>query len=57
MSSNDLHLLAGDGGIHEPPSDSRDPFQVLDELMQVVESLCTTYPERDTFRDDGSFKL
>lgn len=57
MSLNDLHLLAGDGGIDESPVDSRDPFEALDDLMQVVESLCPTYRQRDTFSDRAIFKL
>ena len=57
MSSNDPHLLASAGGIGESPVDSRNPFEVLDDLMQVVESLCPTYPERDTFPARGIFKL
>lgn len=55
MSSNEgrqpLHLLASEGGNGEFPEDSRDPFEVLDDLMQVVEALCPTFPERDTFAD------
>ncbi len=57
MSSNDLHLLANAGGISEAPADSRDPFEVLDDLMQVIESLCPIYPRRDTFPDGAIFKL
>jgi hypothetical protein len=57
VSSNDPHLLASAGGISEPPADSRGPFEVLDDLMQVVEALCPTYPERDTFADSAAFKL
>jgi hypothetical protein len=54
---DNLHPLASTGGISESLSDSRDPFEVLDDLMQVVESLCPTYPQRDTFADHGIFKL
>ncbi|HEY8053481.1 MAG TPA: hypothetical protein VIE42_11845 [Steroidobacteraceae bacterium] len=57
MSSNDIHLLARAAGIDEPPADSRGPFEVLDDLMQVIEALCPTYPERDTFADSSAFKL
>ena len=57
MSSNDLHLLVSAGGISESPADSRSPFEVLDDLMQVIESLCPTYPQRDTFPDGAIFKL
>jgi hypothetical protein len=57
VSSNDIHLLASAGGISEAPADSRGPFEVLDDLMQVIESLCPTYPQRDTFADGSIFKL
>jgi hypothetical protein len=51
------HLLASEGGNVEFPQDTRDPFEVLDDLMQVVEALCPTFPERDTFADSRVFKL
>jgi hypothetical protein len=57
VSLNDRYLLASDGGSGESPGDSRDPFEALDDLMQVVESLCPTYPERETFPARGIFKL
>jgi hypothetical protein len=49
--------LSGDGGISSPPSDTRDPFEVLDDLMQVIEALCPTWPDRELFPKDESFKL
>jgi hypothetical protein len=51
------HPLASEGGIGESPADSRDPFEVLDDLMQVIEALCPTYPQRDTFPHGTIFKL
>jgi hypothetical protein len=59
VSSNDPrpYPLASEGGISESPADSRGPFEVLDDLMQVIEALCPTYPERDTFTDSAAFKL
>jgi hypothetical protein len=51
------HPLVSEGGINETPADSRGPFEVLDDLMQVIEALCPTYPERDTFADAATFKL
>ena len=59
MSSNDPepYPLASEGGISESPADSRGPFEVLDDLMLVIEALCPTYPERDTFADSAAFKL
>jgi len=51
MNSNEQrpHPLTGDGGNIGSPEDSRNPFEVLDDLMHVIEALCPTYPERDTF--------
>ena len=59
MSSSDvaLHPLSSDGGVNSPPPDTRDPFEALDDLMQVVEALCPTWPDRELFADTESFKL
>ena len=59
MSSNEQqpHPLASEGGISESPADSRAPFEVLDDLMQVIEALCPTWPERELFPIDAAFKL
>lgn len=59
MSSADppAHPLSGDGGIGSPPTGTRDPFEALDDLMQVVEALCPTWPQRPLFSDTGIFKL
>lgn len=59
MSSNEQpsHPLASDGGNVESPVDSRDPFEVLDDLMQVIEALCPTYPEREIFGQYAVYKL
>jgi hypothetical protein len=51
------HPLVTEGGISGSPSDSRASFEVLDDLMQVIEALCPTYPQRDTFPDGAIFKL
>jgi hypothetical protein len=56
-SSPAPHPLSGDGGVALPTTDIRDPFEILDDLMQVVEALCPTWPERDLFPDTGGFKL
>jgi hypothetical protein len=49
MSSIDsqTHPLSSDGGIELRPTEVRDPFVVFNELMQVIEALCPTYPARD----------
>ncbi len=38
---------------------NRDPFEALDDLMQVVEALCPRWPERESFGDTAAsvFKL
>jgi len=45
--------LAGDGGLKSPATPLEDPFEVLDDLMVVVEGLCPTWPTRPPFRDGG----
>jgi hypothetical protein len=40
-------LLAGDGGVSIEQPDGRDPFEVLDDLMSVVEILCPAWPARE----------
>lgn len=46
--------IANHAGIEGPPSiGDRDPFEVLDEMMVVIEQLCPVWPERETFRADG----
>jgi hypothetical protein len=59
VSSNKTprHLLVGEGGISQPPADIGDPFEALDDLMQVVEALCPKWPEREDFDYTGQFKL
>lgn len=59
MSSGDLalHPLSSTGGVESPAADSRDPFEILDDLMQVVEALCPTWPSRETFPDAAAFEL
>lgn len=44
------HFFAGDGGITTPVNSERDPFEVLDDLMVVVEALCPAWPQRETFK-------
>lgn len=59
MSSSEpaLHLLAAEGGVSASRESSRDPYEVLDDLMAVVEALCPVWPERPTFRDTDRFLL
>jgi hypothetical protein len=59
VSSSDvaLHPLSSTGGISSPPTDARNPFEVLDDLMQVVEALCPAWPRRELFPPTAVFKL
>lgn len=56
-SKQPLHPLVIEGGSNSAIPDLRDPFEVLDDLMHVIEALCPTYPPRDTFTDSAVFKL
>lgn len=49
--------IADDGGIQAPIPDTRDPYEILDDMMAVVELLCPEYPERELFREDGEWRL
>ena len=49
--------LAGDGGLPAPACGGEDPFQMLDDLMAVVETLCPVWPQRDAFVDGGKMLL
>ena len=60
MSSQDYSapIFAADAGLPAAPVESgRDPFQLLDELMVVVEALCPVWPERPTFENSKQFLL
>jgi hypothetical protein len=48
--------LVAEGGITASPVSERDPYEVLDDLMVVVEALCPRWPSRDTF-NTGEFWL
>jgi hypothetical protein len=48
--------LAADGGVTIAVKDARDPYEVLDDLMVVVEALCPIWPARD-IDTPGPFKL
>ncbi len=38
--------LAGEGGVRFSLPDSADPFKAWMDLMEAVEALCPTWPER-----------
>lgn len=50
------HFVA-EGGIVTPPSTERDPFEVLDDLMVVIEALCPVWPPRKTFEKARQLRL
>jgi hypothetical protein len=49
--------LAEEGGVRTAPASDRDPYEVLDDLMVVVEALCPRWPARDTFKTEGLWLL
>lgn len=48
-ASAPAHHLVGEGGIVTTIPSDRDPYEILDELMVVVEALCPQWPPRGTF--------
>lgn len=56
-NNNNEPILAADGGVTDPIADDRNPFEALDDLMQVVEALCPEWPEREPFPETAQFKL
>ncbi len=49
--------LFAEGGIVAPVSGERDPFEVLDDLMAVIEALCPVWPHRETFEKARVLRL
>lgn len=49
--------ICASGGDPVPVRTDRDPYQALDELMRVVESLCPVWPPRDQMHCRGAFLL
>ena len=56
-SSSKRTPFAADAGKEAPVETNRDPFEVLDDLMVVVEALCPTWPARDTLTEGEQFRL
>lgn len=48
--------LVVEGGVTIALPETRDPFEVLDDLMTVGEALCPAWPQRDS-ATLGPFKL
>ena len=49
--------IADSGGVVVRVESERDPYEILDDLMTVVESLCPTWPSRPTFKKSSIFLL
>jgi len=50
-------LIAGSGGPAIDVIDTRDPYEILDDLMCVVEELCPEWPDRPGFSTSGTWLL
>ena len=57
LSSQSRHPIAADGGLVIQTETTRDPYEVLDDLMAVIEVLCPVWPARETFTGTEQFKL
>lgn len=49
--------FVAEGGIAASLNSERDPFEVLDDLMVVVEALCPVWPQRETFKKAHKLRL
>jgi hypothetical protein len=49
--------LADAGGVVGNVHSQREPYEVLDDLMAVVEALCPTWPSRGGFVSTGKWLL
>jgi hypothetical protein len=49
--------LFEEGGMTVPLRSERDPYELLDDLMVVVEQLCPVWPPRGPFSSTGSWTL
>lgn len=50
--------LAAEGGLPaSAPARERNPYEVLDDLMVVVEALCPRWPPREPFKAEGLWLL
>ncbi|MET0658887.1 MAG: hypothetical protein ABW110_12095 [Steroidobacteraceae bacterium] len=55
-NSSDQPFVAS-AGVTPVVADHRDPYEVLDDLMTVVEALCNDWPQRDVFMTAGKMLL
>jgi hypothetical protein len=51
------HFFSASGGVVAPTEGDGDPFAALDDLMVVVEAMCPTWPQRDTFESTPPLQL
>jgi hypothetical protein len=49
--------LPGTADFKGPVPDDRDPFEIVDDLMAVVELLCPVYLQREVFGEDDEWRL
>jgi len=57
FSPNSAEPFAAQGGMTVPAQAAADPFAELDDLMVVIEALCTEWPSREIFVDGGKMLL
>jgi hypothetical protein len=57
-SAAPTELLAGVGaGGLVVTATEREPYEALDDLMNVIEALCPTWPSRRMFSETGKFLM
>ena len=49
--------LSSGGAVPVRPTSLRDAFEILDDLMSVVEVLCPIWPQRVIFSDTVDFRI
>ena len=54
---HDKSPLAAEGGVAARPASERDAYDMLDDLMVVVEALCPVWPNRTPSITEADFRL
>jgi|KBSMisStaDraftv2_1062788.scaffolds.fasta_scaffold23714_5 hypothetical protein len=49
--------IAASGPAAACPARPEDPYRALDGLMEVLEALCPTWPQRPVARGGGKYRL
>jgi len=57
VSADRFAASADDGPVVVPVTSERDPYEMLDDLMTVIEALCPTWPRREPMTEGGKFLL